>query len=60
MLKLENWGDLFKYNKDLLDNDYNAGQQLVVTTKQRADDGATVSIQLPFLKCDPKSICLGN
>jgi hypothetical protein len=41
MLKLENWGDLFKYNKDLLDTDYNAGQQLVVTTKQKADDATT-------------------
>jgi len=44
MLKLENWGDLFKYNKDLLDTDYNAGQQLVVTTKQKADDATTVSL----------------
>jgi hypothetical protein len=25
MLKLENWGDLFKYNKELLEDDFNAG-----------------------------------
>lgn len=42
MLKLENWGDLFKYNKELLENDYNDGNQLVVNTKQKADDNTSV------------------
>ncbi len=40
--KLENWGDLFKYSKELLDDDYNHGQALVVKTKSRGDDNLTV------------------
>ena len=43
-MKLENWGDLFKYSKELLDDDYNPSQQLVVKTKNRAEDGDTVRI----------------
>ncbi len=41
-MKLENWGDLFKYSKELLDDDYNHGQALVVKTKSKSDDGVTV------------------
>jgi len=33
MLRLENWFDLFKFNKTLMEDDYNAGQQLVVKSK---------------------------
>lgn len=42
MLKLENWGDLFKYSKELLEDDYNHGQGLVVKTKSRSEEGSTV------------------
>jgi len=28
MLKLEPWADFFKFNKELLEDDYNAGQAL--------------------------------
>lgn len=41
-MKLENWGDLFKYNKELLDDDYNHGQALVLKTKSKAAN-STVS-----------------
>ena len=40
-MKLENWGDLFKYSKELLDDDYNHGQSLVVKTKSKATDNIT-------------------
>lgn len=43
MLKLSNWGDLFKYGKELLEDDYNHGQALVVKTKSASTDAATVS-----------------
>ena len=46
MLKLENWGDLFKYSKELLDDDYNPGQQLVIKTKNKSSDDVTVRILL--------------
>ncbi len=46
MSKLENFGDLFKYSKELLEDDFNAGQSLVVKTKSRSDDGFTVSISI--------------
>lgn len=42
MSKLENWGDLFKYNKTLLDDDFNKDQSLVVKAKTTATDGASV------------------
>lgn len=51
MLKLENWGDLFKYSKELLDDDYNHGQSIVVKTKNRADDGITVSSLANYYDC---------
>jgi hypothetical protein len=41
MLKLENWGDLFKYNKELFDDDYNHGQKLVAKVKCVSSDGTT-------------------
>ncbi len=43
MLKLENWVDLFKFNKELLDDDYNPGQKAVFKNKLKSDDGTTVS-----------------
>lgn len=45
-MKLENWGDLFKYSKELLDDDYNHGQALVVKTKSKGDDGVSVRLKI--------------
>lgn len=42
MSKLENWGDLFKYNKELIEDDYNPGQGIVIKTKSKAVDNVTV------------------
>ena len=44
MLKLEPWIDFFKFNKELLDDDYNPGQALVVKAKSKSADGTTVRI----------------
>jgi len=41
-MKLENFGDLFKYNKELLEDDFNHGQALVVKTKSKASDNISV------------------
>jgi len=43
MLKLESWGDVFKFNKELQEDDYNPGQALVVKLKTKSADGTTVS-----------------
>eukprot|EP00347_Sterkiella_histriomuscorum_P011118 403373691 len=40
-MKLENWGDLFKYSKELLDDDFNHGQQLVLKTKNKGADNTS-------------------
>lgn len=45
MLRLESWGDLFKYNKELLEDDYNKDQSVVVKTKTRSLDGTSVTTQ---------------
>ncbi len=42
MLKLEGFADLFKFNKELLEDDYNPGQALVVKAKNKSADGTTV------------------
>ena len=47
-LKLENWGDLFKFNKELLDDDYNRDQSLVVKAKTRSLDGLSVITTFNF------------
>ena len=39
-----NWEDLFKFNTELLTDDYNKGQALVIKTKAKSDDKVTVSI----------------
>ena len=44
MAKLENWADLFKFNKTLLEDDYNPGQKLVIKASQKSSDGVYVSI----------------
>jgi len=41
MLKLESWSDFFKFNKETLDDDYNAGQHLVVKAKQKSTDATS-------------------
>jgi hypothetical protein len=46
MSKLENFGDLFKYSKELLEDDFNAGQSIVLKTKSKSQDGLTVRIAL--------------
>ena len=40
-MKLENFSDLFKYNKTLLEDDFNAGQALVIKTTSKATDNVT-------------------
>jgi hypothetical protein len=47
-LKLENWGDLFKFNKELLDDDYNRDQSVVVKAKTRSIDGLSVIITVIY------------
>jgi len=50
MSKLENWGDLFKFNKELLDDDFNAGQKFVIKAKRKSDDGLVVRT-IGFSEC---------
>jgi hypothetical protein len=38
------WEDLFKFNTELLTDDYNKGQALVIKTKAKSEDNVTVSI----------------
>jgi hypothetical protein len=42
-MKLDNFADLVKFNKELFDDDYNHGQSLVFKTKSKAEDNSTVS-----------------
>jgi hypothetical protein len=50
-MKFESFGDFFKYNKELFEDDYNKDQALVVKTKSKATDNVTVSPRpSPFLK----------
>ncbi len=44
MAKLENWDNLFKFNKTLLDDDFNPGQALVVKHSSKSQDDAYVTI----------------
>ena len=43
-MKLETFGDLFKYNKELFEDDYNAGQKVVIKAKSKSTDATSVSI----------------
>ena len=45
-MKVENWDDLFKFNNELISDDYNQGQALVIKTKAKATDNVTVSLPL--------------
>ena len=38
------WEDLFKFNTELLTDDYNKDQALVIKTKAKSEDNITVSI----------------
>lgn len=42
MPSLVNWIDFNKYNKELLDDDYNMGQKFVAKLKQTSLDGSQV------------------
>ena len=42
MPSLVNWIDFNKFNKELLDDDYNPGQKFVVKAKTTSADGTTV------------------
>jgi hypothetical protein len=42
MLRLEPWVDFFKFNKELLDDDYNKDQAFVAKGKSKSADGTTV------------------
>ena len=42
MSKFEDFGDLFNWNKELFEDDYNDGQKFVVKHKKKV--GSTVSI----------------
>ena len=46
MSRLENWGDLFKYNKELLDDDFNKDQSLVIKAKTKSLDATSVNLPL--------------
>ncbi len=35
------WEDLFKFNTELLSDDYNKGQLLVIKTKSKSEDNVT-------------------
>ena len=39
---LVNWTDFNKFNKELMDDDYNHGQRLVAKVKSSSDDGTSV------------------
>lgn len=54
MAKLEHWQDLFKYNKELLEDEYNKDQSLTVKLKSKSADGNIVSAFLP-LECHSNS-----
>lgn len=43
-VKLENFGDLHKWSKELLDDDFNHGKYLVVKTKNVAAESNSVSL----------------
>ena len=49
-MKVESWDDLFKYNNELINDDYNHGQALVIKTKAKASDNVTVSRQRRLLQ----------
>lgn len=59
MSRLENWGDLFKYSKELLDDDYNHGQALVIKSKNKSADASSVSTYFLF-RSDILHHCLGG
>ena len=42
-MKLENFGDLFKYNKELFEDDFNPGQKVVIKIKSKSQDSTSVS-----------------
>jgi hypothetical protein len=51
------WEDLFKFNTELLTDDYNKGQALVIKTKAKSEDNVTVSIFEIFGSFGQKPYC---
>ncbi len=47
MLKLEAWRDLFKFNKTVLDDDYNPGTKFQVKGNKKSTDGSAVCLRPP-------------
>ena len=47
-MKLESFGDLFKYNKELFEDDFNAGQKVVIKAKSKSQDATSVSRYKPI------------
>lgn len=47
-MKFESFGDLFKYNKELFDDDFNKDQKVVIKVKTNSLDGNSVSLILAF------------
>ena len=43
-MKLESFGDLFKYNKELFEDDFNPNQKVVIKLKSKSQDATSVSI----------------
>lgn len=39
--KLEDWDDLFKFNKEILEDDWNDGSQLVFKNKIKGDNNVS-------------------
>ena len=46
-MRLENFGDLFKYNKELFEDDFNPGQKVVIKLKSKSQDATSVSAIQP-------------
>ena len=61
MPKLESWADLFKFNKEVLDDDFNPGQAFVAKLKNKSADGTTVITSLTSyqLFINISLICIG-
>lgn len=54
-MKLESFGDLFKFNKELFEDDYHHGQKVVIKAKTKSEDATSVSRLPPFDQC----MCIG-
>jgi hypothetical protein len=46
MPRLENWSEIFKFNKELFEDDYNPGQAFQAKAKVTSSDKTTVPISI--------------